>query len=69
MTALTRWNPLRVAAWGACIGGIGTSIGLFGQWGTAPFASVFGELLGGVAGGGVIFGVAAVLRNLVVRAK
>jgi hypothetical protein len=36
MPNLTRWNPLRAIAWGACIGGIVTAIGLFGEWGAEP---------------------------------
>jgi hypothetical protein len=66
---MKRWNPLRAAAWGACIGGIIIAAQLFGQWGTQPLAYLLGQVLGGAAGGGVLFSVAAVLRNLVVRTR
>ena len=64
-----RWNPLRAATWGAALGAIYAVIALFGTWGrTAPayLAGQFGELLGSAGGGAVIFGLAAVVRNLAV---
>ena len=65
---MKRWNPLRAAAWDACIGGIIIAMELFGHWGAEPLVYLIGQVLGGAAGGGVLFGVAAVIRNLVVRA-
>jgi hypothetical protein len=64
-----RWNTLRAAAWGACIGGIVVTFGQIGQWGSARLAEHIGEVIGGACAGGLIFGVATVMRNIVVRAR
>ena len=62
-----RWNPLRAAAWGAAVGAIYGAIQLFGAWGPidpAYLVGQLGELIGWAAGGAIIFGLAAVVRNL-----
>ena len=58
-----RWNPLRAAAWGACIGAFLAAVDLLGHTDFATKVHQLGQLACGAAGGAVLFGTAALLRN------
>lgn len=63
-----RWNLLRAAALGATIV---TTFSLFNVWQDGvpyPVEYWIGTAIGGVIGGAVLFGLAAGVRNLLVRA-
>jgi hypothetical protein len=61
-----RWNPALAAAWGACVGSMTIAIELTGSW-NSPF-QIF-EILGGAFAASAIFGAAAAIRNVLVRAR
>ena len=63
-----RWNLLKAAGIGATFGVIySVALIIFSPQGDTSFA--VGRVIGGAAGGAVLFGLVAGLRNLVVRAK
>jgi hypothetical protein len=64
-----RWNQVRVAAWGAILGAAYLSATIFLREAGEPPASLVGEVFGGAAGGGLLFGLFAVARNLVVASS
>ena len=60
-----RWNPLRATIWGACIGALVAAFELTGHWDMSQAVHQIARVVGGAIGGGVLFGLAAVIRNWV----
>lgn len=65
-----RWNPLKVATIGAVIGPIyGFGKMLSEGRNVLDLGTIIGGLIGGVIAGAVMFGLVAIVRNMLVRAK
>ena len=62
-----RWNLWRAMGWGACVGALVATFDLVGH-GTCPKPPTsWARSLGGVIGGGILFGLASATRNWMLK--
>ena len=64
-----RWSPVRASAWGALVGFGWAIASMIRDKPGYPLDYWIGGMIGGLVGGAVMFGLVAVVRNLVTRAR
>jgi hypothetical protein len=66
---MNKWNTLKFAMYGACIGMLYAAYLDIGLWTQGPdmIARAFGGLIGGAVGGSVLGALLSGIRNLFVR--